>query len=144
VRTNVDGDTDGDFTFRHAKSTVKTGGAVAIASADDAGAADLGNGLISGKRGVDIRDFDSITTTGTQVKSDTLIRLEALRETIKAKSAFTSLAEIQIFGNAATGILAVERNATLSAVKSILLDAADVQRDPLAILKAKTVTINEL
>lgn len=144
LRSNLDADTDGGISFVNAKSTVRTGGRVEIAGANASGAADFGGGLLSGKTGVDIRGFDSITTTGTQVKSDSLIRLEALRETIKARSAFTSLAEIQIYGDPAAGVLAVEKGATLSAIKSILLDAADVQRDPLAVLKAKTVTINEI
>jgi hypothetical protein len=140
----MDADGDGGFTFRNAKSAMKTGGTIEIAGANDAGAADFSSGSISGKRGVDLRGFESITTAAMQVKSDSLIRLEALRETIKAKSLFNSLAEIQIFGNDTTGILAVEKGATLTAIKSIVLDAADVQRDPLAILKAKTITINEL
>ena len=93
---------------------------------------------------MNLHGFESVSTSGTVMKSDSLIAIEALRETIKAGSVFASLAEIQIFGNAATGVLSIEKGATLSAVKSILLDAADVQRATGAIVRAKTVTIHEI
>jgi hypothetical protein len=144
LRTNVDDDTDGGLTFRHAKSGVKTGAVVEIASANSSGTADLGAGLISGKRGVDVSGFASLIANATQVKSDARIAIEALSATLKTKTNFASLAEIQILGHATTGLIGLEKGASLTAMSSILLDAADVQRDPAAILKAKTVTILEL
>ena len=145
MQANVAGDADGSFDFRHIKSTISTGGIASILGAAHSDIAEFGGGTIAAKRGVNIGDFASITTTGTKLKSDQRITLEALSATIKAKSAITStLADIQVLADALTGIATVEAKATLKAKTSILLSAADVVSDPKAILKAKTVTITEL
>ena len=144
LRTNLDADADGGLAFQNARNSVKTAGLVEFASANHGGAADFIGGIISGRLGVNVHGFDSVSTTATQVKSSRLIAIEAMSETFKAGSAFTSLAEIQISGNAATGVLSVEKGATIFATKSILLDAADVQRARGSIVRAQTVTIHEI
>lgn len=144
IRTNIDGDADGGFTFRHLKSSIATAGLVKIESANHGGTADLGGGAITGKRGVEISGFESVTTNATKVKSDVLIAIEAINATLKSKTALTSLAAAQIIGDPAAGVITLEAGANISAVRSILLDAADVQRAPLAALKTKALTINEL
>jgi hypothetical protein len=131
-------------TFRHVKSAISTNGAVKLASGNHGGLADLGGGSIFGKRGVDISGFAEVLANATKVKADAAISVEALKATLKAKSAFSSLAEIQITGNQAAGIIALEKGAALSAKNLIRLDAADVQRDPGAAVKAKTVIIDEI
>lgn len=142
--TNLDGDTDGSLTFRHAKSTISTGGSAKLESANHGGTADLGAGLISALRGLDISGFESVVTNATKLKSNSAINIEAVRATIKAKSAFSTLASLQIIGNQSTGVVALEAKASISASKSILLDAADVQRDAAAIIKTKSLVIDEI
>ena len=144
IRSNVDGDADGGITFRHAKSAISTNGIAKLLSANGGGVADLGAGSIFGKRGVDIGGFAEVLANATKVKADAAISVEAVKATLKAKSAFTSLAEIMITGNQTTGVIALEKGASVSAKNLVRLDAFDVQRDPAAAVKAKTVIIDEL
>ena len=144
LRTNVDGDSDGGFTMRHLKSTVTTGGIANIISANHGGAVDIVGGSIIGKKGVNITGFESVTLNATKIASDKSINIEAIRATLKAKANLKSLADIQILADQTLGVIAIEKGAVVSAVKSILLDAADVQKDPKASVKAKLVTIDEI
>ena len=144
LRTNTDGDTDGGFTMRHLKSTVTAGGIASIISANHAGAMDILGGSVIGKKGVNITAFDSVTLNATKVTSDKVINIEAISATLKAKASLKSLTDIQIFGDQATGVIALEKGVIVSAVKSILLDAAIVQKDPGASVKAKLVTIDTI
>jgi hypothetical protein len=144
LRVNVDGDDDGSLTFRHMKSAIATAGAVKIASAGSGGIADLGAGLISGTRGIELSGFADIVANGTKMKSSAKIMLDAINTTLKAKTALTSLAEIQVKGDPAIGVIALEAGSAIKAVKSVLLEASQIQRAATALVTAKSVTINDL
>ncbi len=144
MSTNLDGDADGGITFPHRGNVVNTLGSVKLEGANHGGLAEFGAGIIRGTRGVEMSGFEAITTNATKIVSSGNVLIEALRETLKTNSVIRSLAEIRIFGDAATGVLAIEPRALISAKTSILLDAADVRVDPTARVLARTVTTNEL
>jgi hypothetical protein len=78
------------------------------------------------------------------VKSGADVTLQAINTTLKAKSAISSLAAIQVLGDPAVGSISLESGSAITAVRSILLEAATINRAAAALVKAKTVTINDL
>jgi hypothetical protein len=144
LRVNVNGDNDGGLTFRHLKSTIATAGAVKITSAGHGGSADLGGGLISGTRGVELSGLAGIVANGTKIKSSAKIMLDAINTTLKAKTALTSLAEIQVAGDPTLGVISLEAGSAIKAKRSVLLESSQIQRAATALVSAKSVTINDL